>query len=352
MKYKILFIQEFGDAVPSGKIRGNIYKQEIEKYNVKILFINRNNQFFISILTNQKRILIKLMLRLLNHSYKYFKSIYILLISLYFDAIWLNKVLSPRFIKTLRFINKFKIINLDVVDNPYEIDINWAKSLKYLTSITTDNKYNRQRLLQFSTNVNIIPDYPLLDKFQKNNFEKESSNFIFGWVGSKSSYYLLHEIRIEILQFLKNTPDAKFYILGSDFDADLSLNSRIVCIPSYNEDLMINIIGKLHVGIFPLDNSLASEVRGVLKATLYMAGSAVVLANPIGEINDLIIDNFNGVLINTKSDWYDKLKYLRNNRSLLSTISRNGYSSVMTNYSLEFNTKKILNILGYNECFE
>ncbi len=345
MKNKILFIQEFGEAVPSGIIRGSIYIEEFDKMNLNYRFINRNSEWLVKKINNSKFIFL---FKGLNQFYKIFNSIYIFFISLSYDFIWLNKVLSPKFIYLLRLFNKGKNINLDVVDNPYEISQRWINSLKYVSSVTTDNFYNQKRLKMFFSNVYIIPDYPIIHKFPNQNSNVKPKNFNFGWVGSRSSYYLLEEIEDEIIFFLDQNKDATFYLLGCPIESKLINVKQVVSIPLYDEKSMIDVISQLHVGLFPLDSTLASEVRGVLKATLYMAGKAVVLANPIGEVTDLIVHDYNGVLIIAKNGWSESLLKFKLDRDSLNRISNNAYSKLIKSYSLESNCIKLLKILHYS----
>ena len=345
MKDKILFIQEFGEAVPSGIIRGTIYQDELNKRNINYKIINRNNEWLIRLINKSNNFYLTYLLKGLNQLYRIFISLYIIIVSFLFDSIWLNKVLSFKFIYLIRFFNKKKTINIDVVDNPYEDSQNWINSLKYVSSITTDNYYNQRKLKKYHSNVFIIPDYPIIHKFKDLNSKNKPINFNFGWVGSKSSYYLLEEIEDEIIYFLEQNNDVKFYLLGCPLESRLIKLKQVVSIPIYDEKKMIDVISQLHVGLFPLDNSLASEVRGVLKATLYMAGNAVVLANPIGEINDLIIDDFNGCLIKNINEWSQKLSKLYYSRDVLNRISENAYLKLISNYSIESNCDKLLKVL-------
>lgn len=345
MSDNILFIQEFGLAVPSGKMRGQIYEQEFGKYNISIRYINRNNESLIDNIGVTNSFILRYLFSVLNFIYRFYFSIYILIISRKYTSLWLNKVLSYRFIYFLRLFNPDKIINLDVVDNPYEMNRNWTKSIEYVTSLSTDNFYNKSKLSKFSDSVYIIPDYPLIDKFNFNKFRKSETEFCFGWVGSKSSYYLLKGIESEIINFLNNYPDTKFYLLGAPKNSNLTKMPGVVFLENYDESKMVEIISRLHVGLFPLDNSIASEVRGVLKATLYMAGGAVVLANPIGEVNDLILNDVDGVLITRKGMWFDKLVEFKVDIKKLRNISHNGYIKVSSNYSLSSNILKIIEIL-------
>ena len=345
MENSILFIQEFGSAVPSGKIRGLIYEMELNKLDISVKYINRNNEVLILKIGSVNSILLRFFLSLINYVNRFYNSINILFISRSYSAIWLNKVLSYRFIYLLRLFNPGKIINLDVVDNPYEANENWSKAIKYVSSLSTDNNYNKNKLSKFSDKIFIIPDFPLIDKFDVCNEIKSENEFIFGWVGSKSSYYLLKDIELEISDFLNNNSGVKFYLLGAPRNSIFSNMPGVVFLENYDESKMIEIISRLHVGLFPLDNSIASEVRGVLKATLYMAGGAVVLSNPIGEVNDLILNDVDGVLITRKGMWFDKLVEFKGDTEKLKYISQNGYIKVNSNYSLSSNISKIIEIL-------
>jgi glycosyltransferase involved in cell wall biosynthesis len=343
LKTKFLFVQEFGSAVPSGKIRGKIYEKEFKKKGITCKFVNRNNEFLIYRIQMQNNKFWIILLSLLNNFYKTYSSIKIIFISFSFNVIWLNKVLSPTFIKLLRILNKNKIINLDVVDNPYENNKKWLKSLKYVTSITTDNFYNKSKLLNFHNNIFIIPDYPLIHKFKKFKKNENDINFNFGWIGSKSTYNLIKNIERELFYFLELNPFSTLYLLGVPKESKLNELPNVISITNYDEKTMVDILNILHVGLFPLDHSLSSEVRGVLKATLYMASTTVVIADPIGEINDLIINYENG-LLTKNSNWFDCLTYLNNNRDELRKIAINGYNKVQLSYSLEHNFSTVLDI--------
>jgi glycosyltransferase involved in cell wall biosynthesis len=346
MSQNLLFVLEFGETVPSGILRGTLYKHELQKLNIKVKYVNRNNSYLVrKMIMNKEKNIFYIVLNILSRSVS---SFWILMLSFFYDSIWLNKVLSSKFIRILRFFNPHKIINLDIVDNPYENNIQWVESLKCVSSLTTDNIYNKTILEKYSNKVFVLPDYPLLDKFV--NFSKPDfkHNFIFGWIGSKSSYYLLDSIKTDIINFLNDYPDSTFYLLGCPENNEfVSLpNARIVSF--YDERVMLEVLSEIKVGLFPLDNTVASKVRGVLKATLYMASYTVVVSNSIGEIVDLIDNEINGIILDNNNQWYEKLIFLKNNPDVCDDISVNARDFVFNEYCLSSNVSKILKIVNLN----
>ncbi len=340
MSKKILFILEFGESVPSGILRGKIYKPEFDRLGIKVKFINRNNVFLINKLAKGTRLIF--LYKSLNFIYKVIISLWIFFYSKFYKSIWLSKVLSPRFIFILRKFNPRKQINLDVVDNPYENNQNWVNTLNCVSSITTDNIYNREILSNFNTKVNVIPDYPLLDKFINFSKNKAYDDFTFGWIGSHSSFYLLDSIKHDIIKFLLLYPNSTFYLLGCPIKNDFESISNVKIINFYDEKKMIEVLSKIKVGLFPLDDSVASKVRGVLKATLYMASYSIVITNPIGETLDLIENNIDGLFVHNSKGWFESLELLRNNPSLCDKIAQNARNKVYSKYSLNSNITKIL----------
>ena len=73
---------------------------------------------------------------------------------------------------------------------------------------------------------------------------------------------------------------------------------------------MIKETLSMDIGLFPLDDSVSSEVRGILKATIYMCGEVAVICSPVGQLNDFITEGYNGLLANGKNEWGEKLELL------------------------------------------
>jgi glycosyltransferase involved in cell wall biosynthesis len=79
----------------------------------------------------------------------------------------------------------------------------------------------------------------------------------------------------------------------------------------------------------------ASVVRGVLKATVYMAGGIPVVCSPVGQCVDLIDDGVNGFLAGSPEEWERTLSRLIEDRDLRERIGRAGLETVRRDFSLE-----------------
>ena len=94
-----------------------------------------------------------------------------------------------------------------------------------------------------------------------------------------------------------------------------------------------------------MENKIEDIVRGVLKATIYMSAKAVVIADRVGEINDLIINGENGLLIDKPTDWLKHLNDLKTDKLKFLEISNAGYEVVKSKYSKVVIREKLLSVI-------
>jgi glycosyltransferase involved in cell wall biosynthesis len=106
-------------------------------------------------------------------------------------------------------------------------------------------------------------------------------------------------------------------------------------LPDYKQPEMIDEVLGMDIGLFPMQDIERSRVRGVLKATIYMAGEAVVIASPVGQVADVVRDGTNGMLARSTDEWIDKLDALIVDRELRARLAREGLAMVRKEFSTE-----------------
>lgn len=105
-----------------------------------------------------------------------------------------------------------------------------------------------------------------------------------------------------------------------------------VTISSFNSNEAIEISLKYHISIVP---SLASEGTS-LSLLESMASSCVPIASNIGGMTNILIDNFNGFLVNpTANDFIKKIEYLLDNPDELKSISKNARKTAEKSFSFK-----------------
>jgi glycosyltransferase involved in cell wall biosynthesis len=108
---------------------------------------------------------------------------------------------------------------------------------------------------------------------------------------------------------------------------------------------MIEEVLGMDIGLFPLQDVEASIVRGVLKATVYMAGEAVVVCSRVGQSLDMIQDGVNGMLASSSEEWEKKIELLITNPILRERITKAGLETVREGFRVEKSFLKLCSIL-------
>jgi len=102
----------------------------------------------------------------------------------------------------------------------------------------------------------------------------------------------------------------------------------------------------MDIGLFPLFDVEASRVRGILKATVYMAGEAVVVGSPVGQSAELIQDGVNGLLAASSEEWEKKLDMLITNAPYRRRISQAALQKVRRDFTIARSFEKLVSVLS------
>ena len=78
----------------------------------------------------------------------------------------------------------------------------------------------------------------------------------------------------------------------------------------------------------------------------YMACGIPSVCTNFGTVREFIINNENGLLVDTDEDWISSIKMLVNDKNLYKKISLNSRQTIEKKYSLEANHLKYSNIFS------
>jgi glycosyltransferase involved in cell wall biosynthesis len=350
---KLLIILEAGKAYPSGIIRGLIYKDLFAKKAYVCKYVSRLPPFLIKLMDKSGRILKTfpfLRQTLLNQINKFTISNREKIISLApdFDVVFMSKVFDYNLISNLKRIKKRLILDFgDSVWLYNNGNNDFYECIDIVDAVITDNEYTASYVRKYNANCFVIPDYPQLDKFEKkrNKYKNKSGNIIIGWIGSQSSFKNLLLIWDVLESVFTKYSNLHLKLLGAPVDLPKSENIKYTFKSTYTQSEMIKEVLSMDIGLFPLDNTVSSQVRGILKATIYMCGEVAVICSPIGQLKDFIIEGHNGLFANDKNEWEQKLELLILNKCLRKKIAKQGLEHVRDEFSIEENFKKLCAIL-------
>ena len=199
----------------------------------------------------------------------------------------------------------------------------------------------------------MIPDCPQVEWFDKRRSPRRSSDVVtIGWIGTPNTVHNLFVAWEALEHLFARHANLHLRLVGVGPDhrwlppferVTYSTRSR------YSQAEMIDEVQKMDIGIFPLQDVEDSRARGVLKATVYMAGEAAVVCSAVGQCRDLIQDGINGFLATSTAEWERKLDALITDRDLRARLARAALDMVRKEFTVERSFSKLLPVLTGGE---
>ena len=237
-----------------------------------------------------------------------------------------NKASTSKFIQFFRFTSRIKFLvkNADHVIssspslNDYCISLNKLSSSTFISSSINTNRF--------------IP---------KNNYENDHK-IVIGWTGTFSSKPFLESI-IGYLKELNSIRDFKLRIISNcNFEID-DLDIELI---EWSKEKEVEDLQGIDIGLYPLENSKWVLGKSGLKALQYMSFGIPTVATSVGTSKDIINNNINGFLVNSRDEWINTLKKLIDDNALRKRIGLEARETIINNYSnivIKHQYLKILN---------
>lgn len=347
---KVLAILEAGSWIPSGVVRGLQYTPWFEAEGFDVEFVSRQPIETLDYLENPKPALLRWFLwrqrirRAVVERATAAREEEILEKAAKSDVVYLVKVTAPRFIERLRAATRARIV-MDVVDAVWLDDDRRGeeelrRTLSIVDAVTTDNALTAAYMRGCNPECYVVPDTPPLDVFdsRRGKVARQSADILIGWVGTASTLYNLYEIW-EALEIIGHrNPKVSLRLVGTGYDHALRPpfeRIRYSILPKYDQRTMVDEILAMDIGLFPLQPVERSEVRGVLKAALYMSGEAAVVASPVGQVTEVIMHGQNGLLASSREEWVDHLQTLIDDEPLRRQLTESALATVRERFTTE-----------------
>ena len=259
-----------------------------------------------------------------------------------YDVVHLVKAASYPLISRLRR-HPAKRIVLDLVDAlwlpKYRVS-RLQEALALVDAVTTDNEFTAGYLRKFQPDCTIVPDVPQVEWFDRSRAgvgrRNRDGQCVIGWVGSGGTTYNLYVIWEALERLFAKHEHLHLRLLGADpkalppFEHVRWSNKN-----RYTQAEMIEEVLKMDIGVFPLQDVEACRVRGVLKAAVYMAGGACVVASPVGQMTELVEHERTGLLAGTSGEWEASLDRLVGNPDLRRRLADNGLTAVRARFTVD-----------------
>jgi len=306
---KILFLAVGDETIASSRTRVFQYLPYLQEYHIK------------------SRVLIWLrpdLSRRTGYLYQGFTALTLLVLSLFYDMVFIQKVLLPRkYLRILKFLKRKMVFDFD--DAVYtkhqsfenatnslimqEIQGRFQETISLVDLIVLENECTRQYAEQYNSNILMIPGP--IDTVRYFPARKEGGKkIVIGWIGSSSTTMYLEPFHPVMQRLSKEYQHICFKTIGATPLELPGVNMQQV---PWNLDTEVNELQEFDIGIMPLCDDPWSRGKGGYKLLQYMALGIPSVASPVG-INALLIeDGMDGFLVEDEKEWYEKLVWLIEN---------------------------------------
>lgn len=360
MALRVLIVLEAGGLVPSGLVRGLIYKDYFQKSGIEVRYVNRQYTPIFQLLVSPSRfglLLIRIGLGRLfvaaNQVMTKLNERTIVHLAKQYDVVYMSKVQSYSLVKRIRENSTARLVYDfgDAIWLPQFHVPHFSDTLKLVDAVTTDNELTADYVRQFNQNCTVIPDCPQVEWFDQRRAEyrqQKNNEIIIGWIGTFSTAYNLYVVWEALEHLSVKYPNIHLRLVGvgpNDVRLPPFNKVKYSCRPRYSQPEMIEEVLGMDIGLFPLQDVEASQVRGVLKGTVYMAGEAAVVCSPVGQSLNLIKDGVNGLFACSTKEWEQQLELLITNPELRQRLTQAGLDTVRANFTVEKSFAKLHAVL-------
>lgn len=345
---KILFLPRYSHDGPSSRYRMYQYFKFFREADIEVEVSSLMEENYVQHFNKSKVKILAL----------YIQRIFIFLKSRRFDLLYIEKELFPflpPFFERLLILLKVKYI-VDYDDAIFHnYDLNTNKFIRFLLKnkipsvianseyAITGSPYLTQYAQKFSQNVVEIPTSIDIDKY---NLPKLNSNsqFVIGWIGSKTTSFHIVHIADALRQFSKKY-DCVIRLIGFDKCQLQELQDMPIEVIQWSEGIEVEVLNTFSVGIMPLIDAPFERGKCGFKLIQYMACSIPTISTPLEANVKINRDNHN-LFATTIDEWVSALSEMYHNREKYAEIGRKNRDIVERYYTVQVNKDKYIDLFN------
>jgi len=282
-----------------------------------------------------------LLIRMAGRAYSISILVCSLLLSPFFDIIFLQKIALSRFsVFLLSLLGGEMIYDYDdAVFLDKAIDHILIKASCVL--VPNDDLSGHSK--RYNENVYVIPS-PVRAGQRKDRGNYNADRVTIGWLGSPATSGYIAGIGNVLKEVKKAHKNVDIRIMGAD---------RIVCMDIMGvaaiEDWSIEgeeeFLNSIDIGLMPLSDDPVSRAKAGYKLLRYMGKGIPGVASPVGINTQIVKDGANGFLADTDKEWVKKIGILIRNNGLRGKMGMMALETTRVKYSYDVLSPKLLGIL-------
>lgn len=197
------------------------------------------------------------------------------------------------------------------------------------------NNYIAETVSRWNRQVSVVPTAVDTDRFRPSALAGEAGLPIVGWSGLPSGFPYLLSIDKPLATVLERNPDARLRVVSSRRPSFEHVPDDRVEFIEWSEEIEVETIQGMTVGLMPLDESAWSLGKCSYKMLLYMACGVPAVVSPVGMNREVLAKGTAGLGPRTASDWIEALESLIRNPERAGQMGRTGRDVVIAHYSLD-----------------
>ncbi len=211
---------------------------------------------------------------------------------------------------------------------------------KHSNLIIAGNKYLASEALKYNKNVKVLPSSIPVNKNAYNNF-KHNCVPIIGWVGTEGNFKYLKFIE----QTLRNISLKEKFIFRVISSKNFNIKGVVCDFIKWDEKKQEEEISYFDIGLMPLDKTPWSKGKCSYKLLQYLSCGVPFVASAVGMNIEIAQKTSGGFVVNSASEFEEKILCLLKNHKLRDKMSKNGIDAVNKYYSSTIVGRKLANEL-------
>lgn len=276
-----------------------------------------------------------------------FQIVRFTLLAMFYDVIFIQKVLIPTFaFKWItRIFNKPVVFDFDdaIYARPKSYNkARFDRQLPLYDLLVIENALVEEYVRRFTDNDILMVTGPIhCERYYPKKWI-ERDKVIVGWIGSPSE-----QKHLDILEHVFKRLSIVYKNLILELVGAQKINFDVLHLRQeiWNLNTEVADLQNFDIGIMPLSDNEWTRGKGGYKLLQYMAVGIPCVASPIGINKELIKDGENGFLATTEDEWYEKISLLIENPELRRKMGMRGRDFVVKNHSFDVATPKLISAL-------
>ena len=250
------------------------------------------------------------------------------------------------------------LIHLDYAQQVARRAFNRAKVIVGVSQAVADylNTYQEAQ-----GKVHVVPNGVDIDRFSvdfKPSFPTSAEEFVIGFVGTMKPWHDVKTLVEAFAMFYKKEPQARLLLVGDgpikeeiiqQVD-DLGCSEAVHFTGAVTSNQIPPLLASMDVAVAPYPLS-ANSYFSPLKVYEYMAAGLAVVGSEVGQLTELILDGFNGLLCPQENSvaLAEKLQYLRSHPDICWRLGKTARDQVEKNHTWKAVVERLLKLAEVEE---